>query len=46
MMKTRRIFSLVQAKFYVPEASRGEFIESSPFKLSGGLKSSWLIDLI
>lgn len=44
MMKTRRIFSLVQAKFYVPEASRGEFIENSPFKLSGGLKSSWLID--
>lgn len=44
MMQKRRIFSLVQAKFYVPETSRGEFIESSPFKLSGGLKSSWLID--
>lgn len=35
---------MVQVKFYVPESLRGEFIQSSPFKLYAGLKSSWLID--
>ena len=35
---------MVQVKFYVPESLRGEFIQSSPFKLYTGLKSSWLID--
>lgn len=38
--------NMVQAKFFVPETSRGEFIQDSPFKLSGGLKSSWLINKI